>query len=82
MIIANDGYKWRLVGNPADRKYSERKAFELMEKHWTHPIQERAGDKIVEILMNYKANINHEDGDDDSPLDIATDLGNIISLKK
>lgn len=50
-------------------------------KHWTQPMQERAGEKIAELLIDYGADVNQEDIKESTPCDEAGNLRKPTHLK-
>lgn len=40
--------------------FSKKKVQEALRKHFTQPLHENSGEKIVELLINNGANINHK----------------------
>lgn len=59
----NDKIKDHFVDRIKDDTYAKEKAVNCLIEHFVNPIQQHAGEKIVELLVKGGANINQKDKD-------------------
>lgn len=81
MISANDKFRELYVGTSEGKGFTDGKVIEYLVKHWTQPMQERAGEKIAELLINNGADVNQEHIKKSTPCDEAGNLKKPTHLK-
>lgn len=58
-----------------NRNYAKNRAREVILRHFTHPIQEHANRKMVELLRLNGADVSHRLNDGSMPLHVAIAMG-------
>lgn len=57
--------------------YSKKKVQEALLRHFTQPLHKNSGEKILELLVNNAANINHKAKNGNTPFKQSEELGKI-----
>lgn len=60
-----------------DQTYAKKKARECLLQNWKHPVQEHAGEKIIELLVKGGADINQKNTKGVRAYDAAVGLGKL-----
>lgn len=75
--LGNQKCKEELLKDIADEKhFSRRMYYETKLEHFTHPIQQNAGEKYIELFLKNGAEINNQDSNGKTAYDEADFYGN------
>lgn len=73
----NQGVRAVLATIELSDSFSKKKAQEALLKHFTQPLHNDSGEKIVKLFLNNGANINHKMKNGNTPFKQSDDFGKI-----